>query len=211
MRTPAIYGEPPKVICPMQINPQESMFWLYLPIKLPHSPLAIPANLRQFGRIIAAVREVEYHKWTESYVYMTAKSIWVDEGAPGNRPGWHADGFLTDDRNYIWYDMNPTEFWEPDFRRSFEADHIKSLPEMEDAAQSRSDCIRTYANKQLLLLDQTVIHRVNPAPKAGFRTFVKVSVSKEIYALQRNSINHLLPEFAAEYKERTLERNNPAG
>lgn len=210
-RTQPIYGSPPIVVGSIQIDPCESLFCLYLPIKLPNSSLNIPSTYRQFNKIIDAVREdVLPHKWTKSYVYLTAKHIWVEEGAPGNRPGWHADGFLTNDLNYVWYDMNPTEFWEPEFRRAFTADHNLSLPEMEEAANAHNSVIRTYPNKSLLLLDQTVIHRVNPAPKAGFRTFVKVSVSNQIYALKRNSINHMF-DTDWTYQERTAERNNPAG
>lgn len=211
MRTLPIYGNPPEVITSIQLDHKECCFWLYLPIKLPYSPIAIPPNLRQFIPIVKAVRECESGEWTRSYVYLTAKSLWVQEGAPGNRPGWHSDGFLTADRNYVWSDMNPTEFWEPEFRRAFTADHTLSLPEMSEAANSNNAYVRTYANSLLLKLDETVIHRVNPAPRAGFRTFVKVSVSTEIYALERNSINHMLPEFTADYQARTAERNNPAG
>lgn len=211
MRTLPIYGNPPVVVKPIQISPEESLFCLYLPIKLPHSTLAVPPTYRQFNQIIDAVRKHEApHTWTKSYVYLTAKHVWVEEGAPGNRPGWHADGFLTNDRNYVWYDMNPTEFWEPDFRVTFEADHNKSLSEMEERVSASNAFIKTYSNKLLLRLDETVIHRVNPAPKAGFRTFVKVSVSDQIYALKRNSINHMI-DTDWKYTDRTAERNNPAG
>jgi len=212
MRTAPIYGRPPIDMGFMDLECGEALFWLYCPIKLPQSALAIPMNLRQFIPIVHAVREdLAPHSWTQSYVYITAKTLWVEPGAPGNRPGWHSDGFLTKDINYIWYNMNPTVFWEPDFQVAFEADHQKSLPEMDNICSAAPDTHKVYPNKHLLLLDQTVIHRVNPDPQPGFRTFVKVSVSDQVYALEHNSINHMLPEFSPTYQPRKAERNNPAG
>lgn len=218
-RTKPIYGNAPQDLGLINLSPNECMFWLYCPIKLPFSPLAVPMNLRQYLPIITAVRDHiiddtennQWNRWTRSYVYITAKTLWVDQGAPGNRPGWHSDGFLTDDLNYIWYDMNPTQFWEPGFQVSFSADHKQSLTEMDNLCSASPICRKTYPNKHLLKLDQTNIHRVNPNPQPGFRTFVKVSVSDQIYALEHNSINHGLPEFSPTYEPRKEFRNNPAG
>lgn len=209
-RTQPIYGRAPQDLGLINLSPNECMFWLYCPIKLPFSSLAVPMNLRQYIPIITTVRD-HVDNWTRSYVYITAKTIWVKPGAPGNRPGWHSDGFLTDDLNYIWYDMNPTQFWEPGFTVSFSADHQESLTEMSEICSASSDAYKTYPNKHLLKLDQTNIHRVNPDLQPGFRTFVKVSVSDQIYALEHNSINHMMPEFSPTYEPRKAERNNPAG
>lgn len=221
--TKPIYGNRPKDLGLIDLDPKELLLALYLPIKLPYGALAIPQTFRQFNPIISAVRDhltdegdlYKWDHWTRSYIYLTAKTCWVNEGNPGNRPGWHSDGFLTDDLNFIWYNMNPTVFWEPTpkFTVGFTADHQESLKEMDTICNACSDTWTVYPDKHLLLLDQTVLHRVNPNAKAGFRTFVKVSVSDQIYALERNSINHMLPEFAnpEDYQPRLTTRNNPAG
>lgn len=209
--TDKIYGEKPVDLGLVDLSPVEMMCWLYCPIKLPDSPLLyVPDNLVQFAPIIATAMADAGDRIRESYVYITAKTLWVTPENPGNRPGWHSDGFLTDDLNYVWSDTNPTEFWEPELRFRFPADHSASLPQMDAVAEADSAHVRTYPNKHLLRLDQTVIHRVGLDVKVGMRCFVKISVSRERYALRGNSVNHAL---AADwdYKERQAERNCPIG
>lgn len=128
------------------------------------------------------------------------------------KPMWsgNSDGFLTDDLNYIWYDANPTVFWESDERVSFIADHHASLAEMEAVCEPDRNRHRCYHLKHLLRLDQTVMHKVDTNITAGVRTFVKISVSKDRYDLKGNSINHeLAPDW--KYQDRQVERNHPIG
>jgi hypothetical protein len=211
MRTEAIYGAAPVDLGLVDISPVEMMFWLYCPIKLEGSWVAsIPPNLQQFAPLVLAAAQNCGERWIRDYVYLTAKTLWCSPDNPGNRPDWHSDGFLTDDLNYIWFDANPTVFWESDEHVSFIADHHASLAEMEAVCEPDVARHRRYPLKHLLRLDQTVMHKVDTNITAGVRTFVKISVSKDRYDLKGNSINHeLAPDWA--YQDRAEQRNHPIG
>jgi hypothetical protein len=190
----------------IDISPKEMMFWMYCPIKLPGDRAAtIPENLKQFIDIILAARDtLGLIRWKRAYVYITAKTLWVDGDYIGNRPGWHIDGFGTDDINYIWSDRAPTEFIGGEFEVS--EDCAQSMKDMEALAAS-ADVI-TYPDKHLLRLDNTMIHRSPVKFESGMRTFVKISISKNIYNLEGNSVNHALGDFI-KYQPRNVDRNHP--
>lgn len=185
------YGNAPAV--PTHFDPviDEMMFYLYLPIKMPHSSFQIPPRLRRFHQMTdfmaedaSAILDLEKH-----YVYLTAKTLFVEPGAPGNRPGWHVDGWGSNgDLNYIWSDRNPTEFCIQSFENVPDED-FGSLRAFK--AQARPENTLCYPDKTLLRLDETVVHRVNPVVKPGVRTFVKYSVSRHRYNLKGNSHNYL--------------------
>lgn len=199
-----IYGNLPTNLGPIDLSPSEMMYWMYCPIKLPGTTKAtIPENLKQFGEIILAVQQDLGERWERSYIYITAKTLWVSGDYVGNRPGWHSDGFGSDDLNYIWADRAPTEFVQGSW--TFTDDHVVSLTEMEHTAQGLP--IVTYSDKVLLKLDPSVIHRSPVNFEAGMRTFVKISVSDNQYNLQGNSINHELPGCIL--MPRGVERNHP--
>lgn len=212
-----IYGAHPIDLGLVDLSPTEMMFWLYCPIKVPGRQIVVPANLRLFYPIIREVvsdqmgDEQAAHRFQSSYVYITAKTLFVTADNPGNRPGWHSDGFMTRDLNYIWSDCNGTLFWEPSRLVSFTQDDRQSLSEMDEAANDWSQVgyLRTYPDKHLLRLDQTVIHRVADVLTPRVRTFVKVSISPDRYNLIGNSINHDL-DLGCEYVGRAEERNQPA-
>lgn len=211
MRTDAIYGAAPVDLGRVDLSPAEMMFWLYCPVKLPGMErIILPDNLRQFSPIIDVVRaDLGRSRFASSYVYVTAKTLFSSPENPGNRPGWHSDGFLTDDLNYIWYDANPTIFWVGG-PVDFAADHAASLDEMQAVCGGCDGEIRKYQEKHILRLDQRVMHRVDTCISPGVRTFVKVSVSNQRYALKGNSVNHALAPFW-EYKDRGSDRNCPTG
>ena len=208
--TDAIYGAPPVDLGLIDLSPVEMMFWLYCPIKLAGQLyVTMPPNLEQFGALVDAVAR-DSHTWKSSYIYITAKTLWATPENPGNRQGWHSDGFLTDDLNYIWCDANPTVFFNDGNRHAFSADHVASLSEM-DALCGETDFDHfTLPVKHLLRLDQTVLHKVSTKIAPGVRTFIKISVSRHRYALRGNSINYALaPDWS--YQNRQPERNCPIG
>lgn len=183
------------------------MFWLYCPVKLIGSTeTVIPANLMQFLPLVEQAKDDCRNRWRENYVYLTAKTLFVSPENPGNRPGWHSDGFMTDDLNYIWSDRDGTLFWEPEQTRDFTQDHIASLAEMSSAASVGPT--KQYPDKHFLRLDETVIHRVADFGAPAMRSFVKISVSRHRYNLVGNSINHLLP-INWDLALRSTERNHP--
>tara|TARA_R110000796_G_scaffold30122_14_gene80784 strand:- start:3551 stop:4204 length:654 start_codon:yes stop_codon:yes gene_type:complete len=208
-----LYGNKPVVVCTYNLSPKEMMFWLYCPIKLGGGYYAsLPDSLKQFEGLVNVslsnfISSFGASVYEDSWVYLTAKTLYVTDGAKGNREGWHSDGFMTDDINYIWSDGNPTEFWEADSPVQIIQHHTESMEEMEKVCV---DKIVTYPNKTLLRLDQSVLHRVNPVITEGVRTFVKVSFSKSFYGHIGNSINHSL-EYEHPNLARGIERNCPTG
>lgn len=213
-----VVGSSPRDLGRFDLNPTEMMFWLYLPISLPGDGsqragvgygYQLPPNLQQFSSLVHAICFDDGERFRDSYVYLTAKTLWVEGGYIGNRPGWHCDGFGTEDVNYIWCDRAPTEFYTGCFRVS--DDCAESMVEMENYGKTAEALrmVHTYPDKHLLRLDPTVVHRSPAKFEPGMRTFVKVSLSKDRYDLVGNSINHSLP-FEAPRIPRKTERNHPA-
>ena len=204
------YGQLPKYLDLHEVEISEMMFYQYLPIKLPNmvEPV-IEERLKPFEKLIGVslcdyVADFGLKRFHQSYVYLTAKYLYEKEGCSFNRKGYHSDGFLTDDINYIWSDCKPTVFNTTDFDLTLD-DKI-SLAEMD--IQADEEKITTYPNNSLLRLDQYAIHRCSGVESEGMRCFVKISVSKDKYDLKGNSINRLL-DYNWDYRERKKERNIP--
>lgn len=207
-QTNKIYGNLPLDIGKVDVHTQEMMFWLYCPIKLPNSNLVIPDNLKIFSGLIEKVKQDMGNLWYSKYVYLTAKTLFTNPENPGNRPGWHSDGFLSKDINYIWCDKNPTLFFYDGSLHPFTKDHTQSLVEMDKLCENKSN---QYALpiKHLLKLDETVLHKIDQDIQPGIRTFVKISVSDYAYKKIGNSVNHQLTGTNWLSEERSPERNCP--
>jgi hypothetical protein len=198
-----IAGTAPVRIGRIAVKASEMMFVQYMPIHLPERGTRVPPHLMCFEPLIAvALRE----RRPDQYVYLTAKHLYVTPGNVGNRPGWHTDGFGTDDINYIWCDRVPTEFCVQPFELSDDCD--ESMAQME--AQARYENIRTYGENMLLRLDSAVVHRppVLVEPN-GYRTFVKVSISRDLYNLEGNAHNYLF-DYDWPMVPRDVKRNHPS-
>ena len=152
-------------------------------------------------------------KWDESNVYLTAKCAFVSGSNTYQRPGWHSDGFMTEDVNYLWFDKEPTEFYFDGALITITQDHAQSLVEMDDICRNPEFIVRPE-EKTLLKLDQSVIHRPAGFMESGFRNFIKISVSDMEYRKLGNSINYddeiLSITSDWDYASRALERNCPA-
>lgn len=195
-------GNPPIVLNTIALEASEYQYIQYMPIAMPglrRTNFLIPDNLKWVTPLLESVYSAD-----DTYVYVTAKHMWVDKDVYPNRAGWHIDGYLTDDVSYIWYDSTPTEFCIQPFDLS--PNHEKSLVEMEQ--QVKEENIVTYPVNTLLLLDNTVVHRVASCKESGYRTFVKINVSKEKYALKGNAKNPLI-DYNWEMLDRNLTRNCP--
>ena len=200
------YGREPKVLGKLQLQPSEMCFVQYLPIVMPEAKVfsfgtRIPEALMWTKPIIDL--SLPYAK-IGKYVYLTVKHLWVTPDNIGNRPGWHTDGFGSDDLNIIWSDKYPTEFCVQDFNLS--ECHEKSMQEMEE--QAKPENILTYPEGSAILLDKWNVHRSPVIQESGFRTFVKVSISKEKYNLKGNAHNYLFP-YNWEMHDRQAIRNHP--
>lgn len=204
------YGELPMQLKFYNVDCKEMMFYQYLPIKLQgHIRPIYEDRLKCFDEIIGAVccdfiGEFGLNKYIDQNVYLTAKYMYQMPNCSFNRTGYHSDGFMTDDINYIWSDKNPTIFNTTDFELS--QDDKKSLIEMEWQEDKRKQI--QFDNNVLLRLNQFNIHKVNKSGYHGMRTFLKISFSKDKYDLVGNSHNYLL-DYNWKMKERQNERNIP--
>jgi len=204
------YGMKPAKIGQFNIDCKEMMFYQYLPIKMPNmvKPIYEP-RLSCFDEMIGVcncdfIGEKGLDKYVQSYVYLTAKYMYQKNGCSYNRNGWHSDGFMTDDINYIYSDKLPTVFNYSDFNITL--DDFISMQEMDLQALSANDFI--HEDNMLLRLNQFNIHRVNENEFEGMRIFFKLSFSNDKYDLIGNSHNHLI-NYDWEMKERNSNRNIP--
>lgn len=208
------YGIPPLVVNRHVLECEEMMSYLYLPIKMAGTAikaidaLRLPKRLNWVMPLISNVIDLEEvlgNNLKDFYIYLTAKKLYVTPDNPGNRPGWHGDGFGTDDINYIWSDLHPTLFCIQDFENISE-DHIKSMQQM--TQQIKSENITNYGNNTLLRLTEHNIHRTPDIGKGCMRTFVKISISKHKYNLKGNSHNYKF-DYSWKMYSRSELRNNP--
>jgi hypothetical protein len=186
------YGGPPKIIGEFSPVQPEMMFYLYLPIKMVGDRRhRLPERLMPYAEMIDAciVDFQRDHELGDFYIYVTSKTMFVSPGQPGNREGWHADGFGSHgDINYLWSDKNPTQFAVQDFGEISANDKL-SMIQME--ARVKTENIVTYPVNSLLRLDESVIHRVSDEVQSGVRRFVKISFSQHRFANEGNSHNYL--------------------
>jgi hypothetical protein len=203
------YNKRPKLIGEFPIDVQEMFSYTYLPIKLRGvSIVTVERRLHVFDSLVGRaccdfIGEFGLDRYIDSYVYLTAKNQYqrLDNGF--NRPGWHSDGFMTDDISYIWSNKQPTIFNDSNFVLT--QDDQLSMEEM-DAQSKLSNCF-TLPNFSLIRMDQFSIHRVGVIEK-GVRAFVKICFSRDKYNLIGNSINYDL-DYNWAMKERNETRNIP--
>lgn len=205
-----MYGKHPHKLGQHSVECKEMLFYQYLPIKLiGQSEPKIEPRLNYFGALIGVcccdfIGVFGLDRYVQSYIYLTVKHLFQMPHCSFNRPGYHSDGFMTDDINYIWSDKFPTVFNDTNFRLSM--DDSGSLVEMEQQANPENDF--NYGNEILLRLDQYNIHKVGSITNSDIRTFFKLSFSKDKYDLEGNSHNYLL-DYKWEMKPRRAERNIP--
>lgn len=206
------YGNAPVDVGLCDLLPfNEVMYYLYLPLKLAGQEKigALEHRLRPIAPLLLAIyNTVGKEAWVENNIYVTAKRMFCGQGSTPNRPGWHADGFGTDDLNFIWYDCVPTIFNVGDHFNITE-DHVTSLVEFDEQATARPDRDVVYPVRHLLRLDSSVVHRVADTPADQvMRTFIKISLSKDAYNLKDNSRNPDL-KTGWQYHDRAMVRNHP--
>ena len=190
------------------LHPTEVTYCLYMPVSTPDNPNIMlnyveRPDLAFVLPLIHRIREIEAGVFKDRYVYLTAKRMYVGPAVTPNRPGWHADGFGTDDINYIWYDCLPTILSSGEFY--VDEDDAKSLAQFEEQAERQP--IYTIAPNTLIRLTPAHVHRVQIPTEQMMRTFVKVSLSKEQYNLAGNSTNPAIKVWRTYPRE--VVRNSP--
>lgn len=208
-----IYGKPPIFLDDFKFDLQEVMYYLYLPIFMRghhgrNGELRVPPNLEVCMPLINCCflycNTVLMKKY--DYMYISARKGWATKDNPLNRPGWHADGFGTDDVNMVWWTGPGTRFALQPFE-GIEADHCRSLEQFDE--QVRPECIHTYPEKKLFVIHPDVVHATPIIEVPCMRQYVKISLSNNRYNLENNSHNYLF-DYEWELHSRDVVRNDTA-
>jgi hypothetical protein len=201
----AAYGNRPDWVGRFPIDLGEVMYYLYLPVKMPDDPqYRLPPNVsRCWGIIHAAIAHAAPK--TYSYVYLSARMGWATPDNPLNRPGWHCDGFGTDDLNYVWWKGPGTRFAIQKFS-NISIDHVASLAQFESQIDPES-VVADLPECNLYALTPFVVH-ATPTISAGcMRQYIKVSLSNHVYNMEHNSHNYLF-DYTWPMEERKKVRND---
>ena len=175
------------------------------------SEYSIPDNLKELvdsviSDIYTLSPELYDNDWTK-YCYMTIKKMYVQPNSFGNREGFHIDGFLSDQENFIWSDCEgtPTEVSIGKFELS--KSHETSLTEM--MVQASYNFTEQLKSFNLYDMNQSIVHRPtkNLNNEAILRTFIKVTYSKELFNCVGNAWNYKLPHIKPNVK-RNQSRNH---
>lgn len=190
------------------------MYYLYLPVKMRDtSDVRIPENVKGLWPLIEEAMTVAARSNRDihaDYVYLSARKGWATPDNPLNRPGWHSDGFGTEDLNFVWWRGTGTRFAIGDFGIVPE-DHITSLEHFERIAQhsGKVKIVEDYPERCLYEIDPYVVHATPNMTSSAWRQYVKVSISTERYNLENNSHNYLF-EYDWPLYSRSVIRNDPA-
>ena len=207
---------------------------LDLPVHMPDQGTRIPEYLPSvFHKIIQGVIDHEerwYSDSNEHYVYVTIDQKYVEAGKTGRRAGAHSDAYIERDNRqiditessadiiekemgevshtYVIYDRCPTEFFNARFPLK-EVDCTSSLKTFDEIANESE--VVTFPSYHILKMDPYIVHRSAICKESGYRTFMKVSVSRKRYAREGNTRNDLFfYDEGWDFKDRdSYTRNHP--
>lgn len=192
----------------------EVMYYLYLPVKmsigrvrgLEQGAIRLPANVECLRGMI--LKALEHAPRPYKYAYLSARKGWATADNPLNRPGWHCDGFGTDDMNYVWWNGPGTRFTRGPFE-NISDNHVISMEQFDWQASLRPDEIYSPPVGNLYALTPRVVHATPIIGAPGcMRQYVKVSLSDERYNLENNSHNYLF-DYDWPLHLRDAVRNDP--
>lgn len=188
---------------------KEVMYYLYLPVRMAGSrDVRLPVNIAHLLPMLTRVYNyaAKYLVKQYAYAYVSARKGFASPDNPLNRPGWHADGFGTEDVNFVWWSGAGTRFAHQAFD-SISPDHLESMKQFEE--QVRAENVVTYPEHGLYMIDPSVVHATPIIqPPGEMRQYIKISLSDHRYNLENNSHNYLFdynwPMFG-----RDATRNDP--
>lgn len=203
------------------VDLKEVMYYLYLPVQFPEGEQRsrnkpketlyrgfderrIPKNLEVTGIRVLIADALRFavakgRDVNKDYVYVSARKGWATPDNPLNRPGWHCDGFGTNDMNFVWWDGPGTRFAVGEFS-NISDDHIKSLAQFEE--QINKNGLNEWCDPGLIDIIQGKAHGfyyIDPFcvhstplidPPGCMRQYIKISLSTERYNLENNSHNY---------------------
>lgn len=197
----------PKHLGVFDVDLPEYMHFLYLPVRMGTSDVRLPPALEPVRELIdkaSLYAAWNLGRWFD-YVYVSARRGWAYPGHSLNRPGWHCDGFGTEDLNFLWWRGPGTRFAVQAFR-GIPEDHHRSMVEV--ARQVDPSKVVTPQALRLYTIDRSHVHSVPEITAEGERQFLKISLSNTRYNLAGNSHNYLF-DYAWPMAERQAVRNDP--
>jgi len=228
--TPApypLYGGPPVLLGKYDFSLPEVMYYLYLPVFMEEAGheygdttaegLRLPPALECCRSLIEHAMILQNRQFR--YIYLSARKGWATPDNPLNRPGWHCDGFGTDDMNFIWWRGPGTRFATGDFGE-ISKDHNESMNQFTKRiaqadfdyrvgiAPRRRIVIDTPPQAHLYAIDPYVVHATPILTEGCMRQFVKISLSDHRYDLYNNSHNYLF-DYDWPMRDRETIRNDP--
>lgn len=209
-----VYGKLPIFVAQFNtISLEEVMYYLYLPVVMDwdrgQGDIRLPPNLE--GGVhemisMAMLHSLRHNKRAYRYVYLSARKGWATPDNPLNRPGWHCDGFGTNDVNYIWWTGPGTRFAIQPFQ-GIVSDHNRSMKQFDE--QVNPALVTTYPEKGLFMIDPSVVHATPIIEPPGcMRQYIKISMSDAQYNLENNSHNYLF-NYRWRMHSRDTIRNDP--
>lgn len=217
----AFVGEAPVGCGHFDTRLTEVMYYLYLPVFMRkeathYRDIRLPENVCGLQSMVdRAMREAEKRGRHYQYVYLSARKGWATPDNPLNRPGWHCDGFGTDDLNFVWWSGPGTRFAVGDFG-NISVDHIESLKQFEATIyldeHGPFPKLNVFSPPQgnLYMLTPRVVHATPLIGAPGcMREYIKVSLSDDRYNLENNSHNYLF-DYNWPLHPREVIRNDPA-
>lgn len=205
MADKVVYGKLPIYLGQVEVDLQEMMYYLYMPIVMDHDygDVRVPRNLHPTLFMVGAAMAHAAREYR--YIYLSARKGWATPGNPLNRPGWHCDGFGTEDVNYVWW-VGPGTRFAPQAFYNISDDHVESLKQFE--AQVKLDSVVTYPERGLFRIDPSVVHSTPEITKTVMRQYVKISFSDQKYNLENNSHNYMF-DYDWPLHSRDNLRNDP--
>jgi hypothetical protein len=203
------YGDLPIPVGDFGFDLREVMYYLYLPVAIERTTvlpsIRLPPNVECCRPLIEdAIRYAGRDRY--QYVYLSARKGWATPDNPLNRPGWHCDGFGTNDLNFVWWSGPGTRFAIQPFK-DITDDHVTSLRQFEE--QVRPQTVVHLPEKRLYAITPYVVHATPLIEAPGcMRQYVKVSLSDHRYNLENNSHNYLF-DYDWPLCSRDLIRNDP--
>lgn len=198
-----MYGAKPIDLGSFYVPEKFGTYILYMPVLMPGSECRLPEGLKELEEVIYT-SFLNYGWSYDKYVYLSYECSYVKAGITQKRPGYHSDGFLTDDINFLWHSNTPTIFSKTQFK--VDTNHNVSMEQFEQQAKPEDEF--TMPNGHLLKLNQYVIHKAAVPTVDSVRTFVKISISNDMYNLKENTHNPLF-DYNWKMYDRNQVRNHP--
>lgn len=202
-----VFGKAPVYLGQFHTELTEMMYWLYLPVHMESQALnkddvRLPGSLEICRLLID--KAMAYTAYRYKYVYLSARKGWATPDNPLNRPGWHCDGFGTDDLNFVWWDGPGTRFALQPFE-GIVSDHNRSMKQFDEQVDPTR--VVGYPEHGLYVIDPSVVHATPLIVSPCMRQYVKISMSNHRYNLRNNSHNYLF-DYDWPLHPREAARNN---